>query len=229
MALSRSVIGGYLAPIRKRIARILSNTRAMTCVQSRFPIKVLGGASTVAPSLPRGLMRAIYAGKTSHQGKADRQRKGFFCHDSTDHRNAETLSSGLILPITRACARTGAKIRGNSLSTPFPTPCFSRDLSIDRTAASDTRRRTRPSELSPSLPPACARNEHEIQALAHVRAQAREEHARFAESNNRRENRRSLSHRSDWSRVFSWQRLAAETLAMCTRKNLAGTRGHEKT
>lgn len=130
----------------------------MACVQSHFPIKVLGGASTVAPSLPIGPMRAIYAGNTSRRGKADRQRKRFFCHDATGHRNAATLPSDLIPPAPRACARTGAKIRGNSRSTPFPTPCFSRDLSIDRAAASDTRRRTLPTEPTQAISPACARN-----------------------------------------------------------------------
>lgn len=136
----------------------------MACVQSHFPIKVLGGASTVAPSLPIGPMRAIYAGNTSHQGKADRQRKRFFCHDATGHRNAATLPSDLIPPAPRACARTGAKIRGNSRSTPFPTPCFSRDLSIDRAAASDTRRRTLPTEPTQAISPACARNGAKIRA-----------------------------------------------------------------
>lgn len=44
----------------------------------------------------------------------DRQRKRFFCHATGGHRGAAYAArtpSGLILPILRACARTGVKIR----------------------------------------------------------------------------------------------------------------------
>lgn len=92
----------------------------------------------------------------------------------------QTLPTKLTPAISPACARNDAKIRAPRTrarneqgSREVPSKRRSILLSLTRsihhaTAASDARRQTRSSELSPSLPPACARNEHIIRHSAHA-------------------------------------------------------------
>lgn len=106
---------GYYAPLRKRIARILSNARGMVCVHSRPPHQ---GArrSLNCDSYPghgsqaRTFMRVRPPGggggppaETLLLPRNRRPPRRRSCRP--------VLSSGLILPILRACARTGVKIR----------------------------------------------------------------------------------------------------------------------